>query len=96
MRTERLLHHEGKTIAWRFLRAAPGPGLAPHIAGYTDYDEVAAGPVRRRELPETGVVMIINLGAPLSVADPRDYAARDPEGHLWCFGTYRPEAGAGE
>lgn len=26
----------------------------------------------------------------------RDYAARDPEGHLWCFGTYRPDTGAGE
>lgn len=22
----------------------------------------------------------------------RDYVARDPEGNLWCFGTYRPEA----
>lgn len=21
----------------------------------------------------------------------RDYAARDPQGHLWCFGTYGPE-----
>jgi uncharacterized glyoxalase superfamily protein PhnB len=21
----------------------------------------------------------------------REYAARDPQGHLWCFGTYRPE-----
>lgn len=20
----------------------------------------------------------------------REYIARDPEGHLWCFGTYRP------
>jgi uncharacterized glyoxalase superfamily protein PhnB len=20
----------------------------------------------------------------------RDYAARDPEGNIWCFGTYRP------
>jgi uncharacterized glyoxalase superfamily protein PhnB len=20
----------------------------------------------------------------------REYAARDPEGHVWCFGTYRP------
>ena len=24
----------------------------------------------------------------------RDYAARDPEGNIWAFGTYRPEAGA--
>jgi uncharacterized glyoxalase superfamily protein PhnB len=24
----------------------------------------------------------------------RDYAARDPEGNVWSFGTYRPEAGA--
>lgn len=23
----------------------------------------------------------------------REYAARDPEGHLWSFGTYRPETG---
>lgn len=72
MRTVRHRHHEDDAIAWRFLRAAPCPALAPHIAGYTDYDEVAAEPVRRRELPETGVVMIVNLGAPLTVADPRD------------------------
>ena len=25
----------------------------------------------------------------------REYAARDPEGHFWSFGTYRPETGAG-
>lgn len=24
----------------------------------------------------------------------REYAARDPEGHFWSFGTYRPEIGA--
>jgi uncharacterized glyoxalase superfamily protein PhnB len=24
----------------------------------------------------------------------RDYAARDPEGNLWSFGTYRPGDGA--
>lgn len=23
----------------------------------------------------------------------REYAARDPEGNVWCFGTYRPSAG---
>jgi uncharacterized glyoxalase superfamily protein PhnB len=23
----------------------------------------------------------------------REYTARDPEGHVWSFGTYRPEAG---
>jgi uncharacterized glyoxalase superfamily protein PhnB len=23
----------------------------------------------------------------------RDYVCRDPEGHLWCFGTYRPPTG---
>lgn len=25
--------------------------------------------------------------------DSREYTARDPEGHVWSFGTYRPEAG---
>ena len=24
----------------------------------------------------------------------REYAARDPEGHFWSFGTYRPETGS--
>ena len=24
----------------------------------------------------------------------REYAARDPEGNVWCFGTYRPGPGA--
>jgi uncharacterized glyoxalase superfamily protein PhnB len=24
----------------------------------------------------------------------REYSARDPEGHVWSFGTYRPEVGA--
>ena len=24
----------------------------------------------------------------------RDYAAKDPEGSIWAFGTYRPEAGS--
>ena len=24
----------------------------------------------------------------------RDYAAKDPEGNVWAFGTYRPEAGS--
>ena len=23
----------------------------------------------------------------------REYSAKDPEGNVWCFGTYRPEAG---
>lgn len=23
----------------------------------------------------------------------REFTARDLEGHLWCFGTYRPPAG---
>jgi uncharacterized glyoxalase superfamily protein PhnB len=23
----------------------------------------------------------------------REYAVRDPEGNVWCFGTYRPSAG---
>jgi uncharacterized glyoxalase superfamily protein PhnB len=26
--------------------------------------------------------------------DSREYTARDPEGHVWSFGTYRPEVGA--
>jgi uncharacterized glyoxalase superfamily protein PhnB len=25
--------------------------------------------------------------------DSREYTAKDPEGHVWSFGTYRPEAG---
>ncbi len=68
--------HEDEKASWRLLRATPAPELEGHILGYTDYDERTVGPVRRRELPETGIVLVLNLGAPIAVEDPRDPATR--------------------
>ena len=40
----------------------------------------------------------VEIVSPLRTTDfgTREYHARDPEGHLWTFGTYRPEVGAGQ
>jgi AraC-like DNA-binding protein len=60
---------------------APDGGLAlvrhvasPQLRGvahdYWGYAERTSGPLRRRELPSAGVIFIVNLGAPLLVAQP--------------------------
>jgi len=40
----------------------------------------------------------VEIVSPLKTTDfgTREYHARDSEGHLWTFGTYRPEVGAGQ
>jgi uncharacterized glyoxalase superfamily protein PhnB len=63
-------------------RIAPPPGHASLYVAVEDADAhharaVAAGADVVRPLEDT------DYGS-------RDYAARDPEGNLWSFGTYRP------
>jgi AraC-like DNA-binding protein len=55
--------------AWELEVRRPGPLLRGIVGNLAGYREVAA-PVRRRELPETHVVMIFNLGSPLHLAQP--------------------------
>lgn len=51
-------------------RADPHPALSRDVLGYTGYRERTAVPLRRRELPFAGVVVILSRGPELRVGDP--------------------------
>jgi AraC-like DNA-binding protein len=52
------------------VRRAASPRLRGVAHDYWGYAEQTAGPLRRRELPSADVIFIVNLGAPLLVAQP--------------------------
>jgi AraC-like DNA-binding protein len=52
------------------LRRAASPQLRGVANDYWGYAERTAGPMRRRELPSADMIVIVNLGAPLLVAQP--------------------------
>jgi len=52
------------------VRHAASPRLRGVAQGYWGYAEQTAGPLRRRELPSADIIVIVNLGAPLLVAQP--------------------------
>lgn len=56
--------------AWEMPVRRPGPALRGIARDLVGYREVAPVPVRRRELPETHIVMIVNLGEPLRLSQP--------------------------
>lgn len=54
--------------SWRTAtRESPGPGLDDVVIRYCGYEERFAAPVRRREVPHGGVVLIISFGEPIDV-----------------------------
>lgn len=57
---------------WEIVSRPPEPALRPYVRDYAGYVENIAGVLRRRELPSGDVIVIVNLGAPLSVGHPRD------------------------
>ena len=70
-----------------FVLQDASPGLAGQVLGYCGYD------------PDGHHDRAVAAGAELVMGltdqdyGSREYAVRDPEGNVWCFGTYRPEAG---
>ena len=56
--------------AWELEVRRPRPSLRGIVGDLAGYRELSSAPVCRRELPETHVVTIFNLGAPLRVAQP--------------------------
>lgn len=59
--------HESGGDWWSFSYARPDPRLARHVLGYCDYDERTSSFTRRRELPSSATVLIVNLGEPIEV-----------------------------
>jgi AraC-like DNA-binding protein len=57
--------------AWELEVRRPGPSLRGIVGDLAGYREMTSAPVRRNELPETHIVTIFNLGAPLRMATPQ-------------------------
>lgn len=53
-----------------YVRAVPHRALAGLVAYYSGYHEYSAVPVRRRQAPTGGCVLILGLGPPLRLHGP--------------------------
>ncbi len=70
------------------LRHAASPRLYGVVRDDWGYAEQTAGPLRRRELPSADIIVIVNLGSPLLVAQPRLPARTVPAGSGFVAGLH--------
>lgn len=59
---------------WELVTAAPAPSLRGVVRGYSGFVEKSPRPLRRRELPTSTPVLIVNFGAPFEIGVPGDAA----------------------
>ena len=59
--------HESEPYSWTMAHSAPHGGLADHVPRYTGYAERSVLPLRRREVANGSVVLIISFGEPIDV-----------------------------
>ncbi|HEV2676057.1 MAG TPA: helix-turn-helix domain-containing protein [Aliidongia sp.] len=70
--TIRHVRHSSVLGTWERWIRAPDPRLAGHLSGaYEGWAEVGTSFVRRRELPSGVIPLILNLGMPYLMPDPR-------------------------
>lgn len=68
-RALRVVRHSGPDGELEMVSGDPDPRLRDTVLDYTGYRERSAGPVRRRELPWPGVVLIFDFGPTLRFLD---------------------------
>jgi AraC-like DNA-binding protein len=66
--------HESELGAWELAGRPPHPALAGAVNRYVGYVERSSIPVRRREVPQAQVTVILGFGAPMTIAGPRQPA----------------------
>ncbi len=66
----------------------PHPRLATHVMTYCGYREVTGAPVRRRELPWPGIVVIFDFGPTLRILDPTTGARVGEHGRGFVAGMH--------
>ncbi len=59
--------HESEPYSWTMAHGAPNGGLVDHVTCYTGYVERSVVPMRRREVANGSVVLIISFGDPIDV-----------------------------
>jgi AraC-like DNA-binding protein len=72
--------HDSGLGRWELARRAPHPRLAPYVRELQGYIEYAPQRIRRREMPSESVALILNLGPPFRMIDPRDGSAMAERG----------------
>ncbi|MGH8983103.1 MAG: helix-turn-helix domain-containing protein [Acidimicrobiia bacterium] len=68
-------HDDGET-AWELARGAPARFLTGSVRGYCGYMESSSVPVRRREVPHGGVVLILSFGDAINIVTERGSSPR--------------------
>ncbi len=68
--------------------ADPHPRLAAHVMTYCGYREITGAPMRRRELPWPGVVVIFDFGPTLRILDPTTGATAGEHGRGFVAGLH--------
>lgn len=83
-RPVRLVRHADAETELEMAVGEPDPRLRGAVLDYTGYRERSAGPMRRRELPWPGIVLIFDFGPTLRFLDPSGAAvtARHAGGFL--------------
>lgn len=61
--------HDEPGSSWEFALREPHPALAGCLVGYCGYTEQTAEPLRRREVPNGQVTLIIGFGDPIEVVE---------------------------
>ena len=74
------------------VRHVASPRLRGVARDYWGYAEQTAGPLRRRELPSADIIFIVNLGAPLLVAQPWSAPRLIPTGGSFVAGLHETYA----
>jgi AraC-like DNA-binding protein len=77
--------HAAGGAYWEMVRRAPHPALTGQVDGYCGYLEHGADPVRRREVPNGRVALIVSFGDPLDLVT----MANPPGGPAQPPGTFR-------
>lgn len=62
--------HDSELGNWELITRAPAGPLRPYVLRYEGYLEYSAVPVRRRELPFPGAVLIISFTNPYRISTP--------------------------
>ena len=75
-RPVRVLRHESELGRWELVSRPPDPRLAGLVRGcYVGFLEQSPRPLRRREVAQDQVTLILNFGPPLRVSGPTEPAA---------------------
>jgi AraC-like DNA-binding protein len=69
VRLVKVVRHASPLGRWEFAFGDPDPRLGDTVRGYCGYDETTPGPMRRREMPTSRVVLILDLGPTLRILE---------------------------